>query len=395
VKLIKRLLGRPDQDDFARMVTDALRRAGNTDPVDYDPQGFKLVMAGGTQFYLANAYGDYLKAPRQQRADVLARYAASWTTATDGQVPLEEALPNLVPIVRARNFYDITKLRSRVEGHKEPDVPLLPLADHLAVSLAVDSPANIRYVGQDDLSAWGISFEDALESARDNLWNASGGKFANPAAGVYLASWNDSYDSSRLFLYDLLWHLDVDGDHVAAVPNRETLIVTGSEDYGGLAMMAKLCAKAQDEPRPTSCIPVILKDKEWVTYQPEPGHPEYESFKKLRIIEDARDYAEQGELLERWHNATGEEVFVASYGTAKREDADAYTSYSVWTEGVTTLLPKTDEVAFVQGKRVLGRAPWNEVRQIAGDLMQQLDMYPRRFKVEKFPSAEQLARLLR
>jgi hypothetical protein len=75
-----------------------------------------------------------------------------------------------------------------VEGLKEADVPLLPLADHLAVSLAVDSPTNIRYVVQETLSTWGISFQDALESARDNLWKASGGKFASPAAGVYLAS---------------------------------------------------------------------------------------------------------------------------------------------------------------------------------------------------------------
>jgi uncharacterized protein YtpQ (UPF0354 family) len=393
VKFINRLLGKPDQDDFARIITNALRKAGNTDPIEYDPQGFKLVRAGGMQTYLANAYADYMKAPRQQRASILARYAASWTTMTKELAPLEEALPNLVPIVRARSLLDIIKLRSRVEEHNGMDVPLLPLADHLAVTLAIDSPTSIRYVVQENLSAWGISFQDALESARDNLWKASGGKFGSLVPGVYLASWNDSYDSSRLFLYDLIWHLDVNGDHVAAVPNRETLIVTGSEDYGGLSIMAKLCAKAQEEPRPTSCIPVILQDKTWVTYQPEPGHPEYESFKKLRIIEDARDYAEQGELLERLHNTTGEEVFVASYGTAKR--ADAYTSYCVWTEGVTILLPKTDDVAFVQeGKQVLGKAPWDEVRQVAGDLMHPLDMYPKRFKVEKFPSAEQLAQLI-
>jgi hypothetical protein len=79
-------------------------------------------------------------------------------------------------------------------------------------------------------------FEHALERARDNLWRRSGGKFEKPVVGVYVSPWHDSYDSSRLFLYDLIWHLEVDGEHVAAVPTRHTLIVTGSEDYGGLEL---------------------------------------------------------------------------------------------------------------------------------------------------------------
>lgn len=268
------------------------------------------------------------------------------------------------------------------------------LADHLAVSLAVDWPSTMMYVTDDHLSGWGISFDDALERARDNLWSTSRGKFAKPAAGVYLAPWGDSYDSSRLFLYDLLWHLEVDGDHVAAVPNREALIVTGSEDYGGLAMMAKLCQKAQNDPRPISCIPVILQGKRWASYRPPPGHPEYESFNRLRIIEEARDYADQKALLERLHSATGEDVFVASYTVAERRETQSYFSYCVWPEGIPTLLPRADQVGFVQNKRPAGMAAWGQVHEVAGDLMEPLDMHPRRFRVEQFPSPEQVSRLI-
>ncbi len=102
--------------------------------------------------------------------------------------------------------------------------------------------------------------------------------------------------------------------------------MTGSEDYGGLAVMAKMCEKAQDEPRVLSCIPVILQDKSWVTYQPETGHPEHKSFKKLRIIEQARDYPEQRELLERLHNITDEELFVATYMAGQDKDTGAYST---------------------------------------------------------------------
>jgi uncharacterized protein YtpQ (UPF0354 family) len=394
VKSIKKLLGKPDQDDFAQMVTDTIRGAGNTDSIEYDAGSFKLVIGGKTQMYLHNVYGEYLRAPRQQRAEILKRYATSWMAITGEPTPVEEVLPNLIPIVRARSYHGITQLMSQVEGLGAKETPVQPLADHLAVSLAVDTPETIRYVVQQSLSDWGLSFEDALERARDNLWNRSGGKFQSPIAGVYLSPWHDSHDSSRLFLYDLLWHLDVNGDHVAAVPNRETLIVTGSEDYGGLAMMAKICEKAQDEPRPVSCIPVILQDKTWVTYQPEPGHPEYESFKKLRVIEQARDYAQQKDLLERWHKMTRDPAFVATYEPVADKKTGAYSAFCVWTKGIPILLPETDEVAFVRGIKHIASAPWDRVKEVAGDLMEPLNMYPKRYKVERFPSPEQLAALL-
>jgi hypothetical protein len=399
VESIKRLLRRPGRDDFAQMVMDAIRRAGYTDPIQYDRQTFKLVMAGGNHAYLANAYSDCLKAPNRQRAQIVARYAAAWVTVRQRSVareplPLEEVLPNLLPIVRTRSFHDTLRLQARVERLEEQDVPLVPLADHLAVSLAVDWPTTSTYVDREKLSGWGISFDDALESARDNLWKASGGRFTRPVAGVYIAPWREDYDSSRLFLYDLLWHLDVNGDHVAAVPSRETLIVTGSEDYAGLAMMAELCEKLQNCPRPISCIPVILRGKTWATYQPETGHPECESFKKLRIIEEARDYADQNQLLSRLHHIIGDDVFVAPYLAVKYDAIGTYTSDTVWTEGISILLPKADRVAFDRNGRIVGKAPWERVREIVGDLMQPLDMHPVRFKLERFPSPQQLAAIL-
>jgi hypothetical protein len=73
------------------------RCAGKTDPIDYDAESFKLVFGPNTQMYLHNAYGDYIKAPRQLRAEVLKRYATAWTGTGGEAPPLEEALPNLYP----------------------------------------------------------------------------------------------------------------------------------------------------------------------------------------------------------------------------------------------------------------------------------------------------------
>lgn len=394
MKSIKRLLGRPDRDDFARIVIDALRQNGTSDPIEYDSRNFKLVVGGEPHqihMYLTNAYEEYSNAARRERAGIVKHYAAGWMAMGADQPSAEDALPTLLPVVRTRSYHDLFRLRSSAEGTGAKDVPIQPLASHLAVSLACDLPDTIRYVVCDDLSRWDLSFETALDRARDNLWERSGGKFESPVAGFYLSPWGDSYDTSRLFLHDLIWHLDVAGDHVAAVPDRGTLIVSGSEDYAGLAMMAKICEKTQDLPRPVSSIPVILQGKQWCTYSPEQGHPEYESFKNLRIIEQGRDYAEQKSLLEAWCEKTGNDLFVAGYIATRNNKTGAYNSYCAWTEGIPTLLPFAEEVAFAAGDNLLGRAPWDHVRQVVAHLMIPTDMYPERFRVEDFPSRDQLA----
>ena len=61
--------------------------------------------------------------------------------------------------------------------------------------------------------------------------------------------------------------------------------------------------------------------------------------------------------------------------------------------GVDMLLPKAETVAFMQDGQDPVIAHWDDVLDVAGDLMEQLDMYPLRFRVRSFPSEEQLAAL--
>jgi hypothetical protein len=72
----------------------------------------------------------------------------------------------------------------------------------------------------------------------------------------------------------------------------------------------------------------------------------------------------------------------------------------VWSKRVSTLLPKTDLIAFFdpakpQSQRTLGLAKWEDVMRIAGDLFLDTQMFPARFYVSKFPSDEQLAAVIR
>ena len=90
----------------------------------------------------------------------------------------------------------------------------------------------------------------------------------------------------------------------------------------------------------------------------------------------------------------GKTSFVAKYTLNQRGDG-GYQSYSVWSKTVPTLLPKTDLIAFFdpvkpEAKRTLGVAKWEDVMRIAGDLLLDTEMFPARFYVSKFPTANSL-----
>ncbi len=146
----------------------------------------------------------------------------------------------------------------------------------------------------------------ALDVAKENLL-ALPVKFigAELDEGVYLSATGDSYDASRLILIDPIRRFPVKGEHIAMIPNRENLIVTGSEDVEGLAGMVKLAKKALNDPRLMSGIALRLDGDEWTPWLPPPSHPSYKDFQVLRRQTLGKDYADQKELLDKLYEKKG------------------------------------------------------------------------------------------
>ena len=116
---------------------------------------------------------------------------------------------------------------------------------------------------------------------------------------------------------DAIRHFQVKGDHIAMIPNRENLIVVGSEDVEGLAGMVKLAAKAMKEPRPISGIALRLDGDDWTPWLPDASHPSYKAFQELQLQSFGQDYAQQKEMLDKLHEKNGEDVFVANFSAIK------------------------------------------------------------------------------
>ena len=178
-------------------------------------------------------------------------------------------------------------------------LPYQTLGDDLGLGLVYDMPDSMKPISNKEIDGWGVTLYEALEAARDNLRHLRP-MIVGPkeGEGTYVFTTNDGYDATRLILLDLIRQFQVRGDYIAMVPNREMLIVAGSQDKSSLEAMVALTKKAFEQPRTVSAAALRLDGDEWVSWMPALGHPLDEDFRLLRIQTCGQDYAEQKELLD-------------------------------------------------------------------------------------------------
>jgi hypothetical protein len=398
--MVDKSRGKPSKDEFARLVADAIRDAGEDRALRYEHDRFQLVAESEAShlFNLANAYREYCAAPAARRADVLRRFVRSWFThRRDFPATLEDACPDILPSIRSRAYFELGRLHIEAQGMGDADWPYQPVGEHLGESLVYDLPDSIIQLQQHHLTEWKVTFAQAEEAALDNLAKISGSEFETSAPGVRRSPWRDNHDAARLLLTDLVREQAGCDAPVAMVPNRDMLLVTDPADADGLARLAELAEAALAQPRPISGVAVILDGAAWLPFLPEPGHPAHERLRLLRLNSLGGDYGEQAELLKAVYEKKGEDVFIAAFSAVRLKEGGRVRSYSVWSEGVDTFLPETDEVFFFrpkdEGKNgdILGGGPWERVREVVGPLMEPQGMYPERYRVRAFPTTEQLA----
>jgi predicted dehydrogenase len=67
------------------------------------------------------------------------------------------------------------------------------------------------------------------------------------------------------------------------VPNRDTLIVTGSEDEAGLAVMCKVGEDSFQKPRPISTVALRLVDDQWEPWLPDASSASHTKLRELKL----------------------------------------------------------------------------------------------------------------
>ena len=381
---------RRPEDQFARRVMRRLRQRGWSQPIRYDLDEFTLVTEGDAgRFFLGNIFRDWATYPRRERATQLDRAIAFMFEADDDEA-FEDVAHRLVPVVR--NLRDLQSLALESESDPSPEIwqPHRVLVDPLGVILAIDRPHSMALVQSSKLERWGCSFDTALDRAMANLISKSPVRFERMREGFYVSDYGDVCDSSRLLMPELFRALQVKGEPIAVAISRSCVAVAGSEESTALRAMAAFVARQlPQETRPTSFLPLLLRDGEWCAI--DPYSREFDAIRDLAIRGAAWDYHPQTQVLEAFFERQGVDVFVAPL-ELMTFGGDAHT-WTSWTECVPALLPRSEALGLTSADgRKLFRL-WRDIEAVCGAFVQDTRFFPVRYKSPQWPSPEAWSRL--
>lgn len=382
---------KPSLKKFAQALMAHAQHNSFAHPMHFDADRARILTgANGDQIVnLANLYKQYRDAARADRPRVLEMCMAILRDTSLPQT-FEEVRAKLLPAVRARSYAESVRLSARLAGTALPGTSAAALGDDVVTVIAVDDADSMSIVTAAQLDAWGVSFDEALDAALDNLRAIPGGGFARGPDGVMVGDWSDAYDSSRLLLPDVVHRAGI-GDPVAMIPTRDSILLAPAGDRRALLAMLALADTARKEQgRTVSAAMYHFRNSSAEPYVPD-DEEVARGLAQLRQRYLAEDYADQKTLLDDLHDKHDIDLFVASFMLVQDNHAREEFSLCTWSEGVDALLPKSDRIALVrfneQGEaQRAGMYDWDTVSAVAGHLMTpEPDTYPIRYRVSQFP----------
>ena len=339
-----------------------------------------------------NVFIEYGKAPRSERAAVLAKFVQGMSGPAYPD-DFEEARPNLLPVIRAVSGLDLARISTGdvAAGPSPWTSAMRPVSQEVSIAVAYDTEHAIAQPGEEQLVKWGVTFDEALAIATYNLRHKAPPSFVEASPGLFMSLYGDFYDAARLTLPELFWQLPVSGEPVAMAPNRVCLLVAGSKDERALAEMMERAAKILDEEsRPLSGEMFLLAGQAWQPWTPE-GKVGQDLRNLLQRLRTA-DYHAQQQALQQAHERAGLDIFVATHTLVQRQET--LLSYSVLPQGVDAWLPKTDLVMLIDAEGVPPHiVAWDAFEAEASDLLTLMPFTLPRYKAARYPDAEAIERM--
>lgn len=163
--------------------------------------------------------------------------------------------------------------------------------------------------------------------------------------------------------------------------------------------VARLCESAEREyeaaSRRLSPALYTVDDAGRVVPYLRPGNDALASRVRLAHVRFAMgEYTAQKEALDKAHEASGEDLFVANLSALARKKDERPITWCVWAHEVDALLPRADVVAVSPEPKTFFMVPWAQVERLApGCLTPDPSLWPPRFRTTAWPSPEVLERL--
>jgi uncharacterized protein YtpQ (UPF0354 family) len=385
----------PTQLEYAESFISALRESGDTRSWRYEQERGRLVetelVAGAVPgiINLPNMHREYVDAGPEGRKECMRRQVAGMTQRF---VPhsFAEAKAKLMPVIRSTTERGVIKLQG-FSSAPGTEMAYRALCESIEIGIAYDGEFNVMRLNDATLKQWGVTLDDALDVAVDNLRLQSSKPWLALQNGVFLSQFGDFYDASRLLLTDVLYRQPIAGAPVVMAPNRAVLLLTGDRNEAGLQTLLEVAEQALAQTR--SLPPLMLRwsGTAWEKFVPEVLA---EKLHRLRLRELAADYQDQQVALNDLHAREGRDVFVAQHTVVQRKGGEQR-SICVWTEGVHSLLPDTDFIALYRpSTKQTAFVPRQDFRQQFMNMVKPTEYLPIRHEVEQFPDAGVFQELL-
>lgn len=237
-------------DEFTRDVAALLRKKRPDLEVEIVGE-MEIKIGGSFRSFLNNAYDLYRRDPAGKKQiinDVLATGLEA-IERSGQQVKREQ----IVPVIKDRAWLEESRMAMAERGGEAiPDPVHEEYNPELLICYAEDSERGIRYLQDKDLEEAGIAREGLRELAVANLNRLLATVKCQGVEGLYMMTADGTYEAS-LILFDEIWSdgkLQVQGETVVAIPCRDLLLVTGSENAEGLAKLAEIAAETVENDAP-------------------------------------------------------------------------------------------------------------------------------------------------
>lgn len=197
--------------------------------------------------FLDNAYDMYKLDPKSREEVIKKFVTAGLETLSSLQTSKVLDRTRIIPVIKDRPWLEETRKAVMSRGAKKMlEYVYEDLNPDLIILYAEDSTNNIRYFGSENLEKAHLERKDLRVLACENLKRILPKIERHGADGLYMLTAGGDYESS-LLLIDSVWkdlQKEVQGDIIVAIPTRDLLIVTGSQNSHGIEKVKQIVQKA-------------------------------------------------------------------------------------------------------------------------------------------------------
>jgi hypothetical protein len=388
--LLDRILGSP-QNRFAREVLAELHRVGIPETT-YEPDDFAIRYRKAPddgddgQVFLHNVYRETRDCSRDERRERVRNLIANVVRRTALPQGWANSQALLRPVLRSASF-------GRAVLSADMALVSRPALPFLHEFVVIDQPSAMAYVTHEHRQQWDVPVAEIFATAQANLARLSVTPItpaSRERAMLRFVDSGDDYFTSRLLLRDWVAMLgdSLGGQPVIFAPDRDNLIALRYEPEVLPTLFQLVEREYQSAARSLSPQAYTVASSGAIVPLAVPeADPLAGAVRRAGTVLASSEYDAQSE----WMSQKYTDLFVAACTVVQRPDGSLFTVAS-WADGVESLLPQADFVAFTGGAGGPFFVAWPAVVDEV-DLEPVLDVDPARYRVLGWPQASTMERL--